>query len=158
MAKKLAVEPSNLIINSFKWHWLKPASGPWLPVQDENGFSSMLKKIKAKTEPYIIICMQVPAKKKVVGFLFDLEADLYSDLEDTLVVKKVRSITYYRAYPILISCRQSWMMCSKRSPRSFPTSIRQISVLSTRTFPVSIIVHRTCISTLTVRVSLSGHR
>ena len=158
VAKKLAVEPPNLVISSFEWHWLKPASGPWLPVQDENGFSSMLKKIKAKTEPYVIIRMQVPAKKKAAGFSFDLEADLYSDSEDTLVVKKVRSITYCHAYPISISCRQSWMTRSKRLPRSFPTSIRQVSVLSTQTFPVSIIVHRTCISTLTVRISLSGHR
>ena len=53
------VMPSSLVITSFKWHWLKLASGPWLPIQDENGFTSMLKKVKSKSDPYIIVCMQV---------------------------------------------------------------------------------------------------
>jgi len=60
VAEKLMVVPSTLVVPSFEWHWLKPASSPWLPAQDENRFASMLKKIKMKSEPYVIICMQVP--------------------------------------------------------------------------------------------------
>src|SRR6266576_2556601 len=67
IAEKLAVQPSDLIVTSLVWHWLKLASGPWLPVQDENGLISMLKKIKTKTEPYVIIQMQVPVQKKAAG-------------------------------------------------------------------------------------------
>ena len=32
ITEKLAVQPSDLIVTSLVWHWLKPASGPWLPV------------------------------------------------------------------------------------------------------------------------------
>ncbi len=60
IAEKLTVVPFTLVVPSFEWHWLKPASSPWLPAQDENRFASMLKKIKMKSEPYVIICMQVP--------------------------------------------------------------------------------------------------
>ena len=108
-------------------------------------------------EPSVIIRMQMPVKKKAAGFSFDLEADLYSDSEDTLVVKKMH-ISYCCSYPISISCRQGWMTCLKKSLQSSPTSIHWVSVLSTQTFPVSIIMHWTCISTLTVYISLSGHR
>ena len=59
------VVPSSLIVTSFEWYWLKLASGPWLPVQNENGFTSMLKKVKLKSNPYIIICMQAPIQRKV---------------------------------------------------------------------------------------------
>jgi hypothetical protein len=48
IADKLAVGCSNLAILSFEWHWLKPASGSWLLIQDENGFVPMLNKIKLK--------------------------------------------------------------------------------------------------------------
>ena len=58
VAKNLMVVPSSLIVTSFEWHWLKLASGPWLPIQDENGFTSMLKKVKSKSNPYIIVHMQ----------------------------------------------------------------------------------------------------
>src|SRR6266576_550410 len=60
IAKKLTVVPFTLVVPSFEWHWLKPASSPWLPAQDENRFASMLKKIKMKSKPYVIICMQAP--------------------------------------------------------------------------------------------------
>src|SRR6266852_3788918 len=56
VAEKLMVVPSSLVVIGFEWHWLKPASGPWLPVQNENGFASMLKKVKSKSEPYVIVC------------------------------------------------------------------------------------------------------
>ena len=32
IANKLMIVPSSLVTMSFTWHWLKPASGPWLPV------------------------------------------------------------------------------------------------------------------------------
>ena len=56
--------PSTLVVTSFEWHWLKPASSPWLPIQDENGFASMLKKVKTKSDPYIIVRMQAPIQRK----------------------------------------------------------------------------------------------
>ncbi len=59
VAEKLMVVPSSLVVIGFEWHWLKPASGLWLPVQNENGFALMLKKVKSKSEPYVIVCMQV---------------------------------------------------------------------------------------------------
>ena len=95
VAKKLAAEPSDLVITSFEWHWLKPASGPWLPVQDENGFASMLKKIRTRTkiEPFIIVRMHAPVKKRVaesLGNTWDVADELDSDVEDGRVAKKVR--------------------------------------------------------------------
>jgi hypothetical protein len=67
IAEKLAIQPSDLVVTSLAWHWLKLASGLWLPVQDENGFMSMLRKIKSKAEPYVIVHMQAPTQKKVAG-------------------------------------------------------------------------------------------
>jgi hypothetical protein len=61
---KLSVEHTDLVFSSFEWHWLKPASGPWLPLQDEGGFASMMKKVKSKSDPYIIVCMQAPVRKR----------------------------------------------------------------------------------------------
>ena len=63
IAEKLLIVPSLLILSSFTWHWLKPASGPWLPVENENGFASMLKKVKQKPEAYVIICMHAPTQR-----------------------------------------------------------------------------------------------
>jgi hypothetical protein len=42
----------------FGWHWLKPASGAWLPLRDEHSLGSMLKQIVSKTGPYVIVHMQ----------------------------------------------------------------------------------------------------
>jgi hypothetical protein len=92
IAEKLLVVPSSLILSSFTWHWLKPASGPWLPVENENGFASMLKKVKSKSEPYIIIRMSAPTQRKAAessGNAWDVEDELDSDLEDSLASKKV---------------------------------------------------------------------
>jgi hypothetical protein len=100
IAEKLSVQPSDLTITSFVWHWLKPASGPWLPVQDENGLASMLKKIKSKKEPYIIMRMQAPVQKKAAGSsgnAWDVEDDVDLDFEDNTIAKKVR-ITYITCY------------------------------------------------------------
>ena len=84
VAEKLMVVPSTLVVTSFEWHWLKPASSPWLPIQDENGFASMLKKVKTKSDPYIIVCMQAPIQRKATATsVFDIEDELDSDLEDT---------------------------------------------------------------------------
>jgi hypothetical protein len=93
IAENLVVQRSDLIVTSLVWHWLKPASGPWLPVQDENGYKSMLKKIKTKVEPYVIVRMQPPIQKKVAGSsagnAWDVEDELESDFEDRPVGKKV---------------------------------------------------------------------
>jgi hypothetical protein len=98
ITKKLMVVPSSLVITSFKWHWLKPASSLWLPVQDENGFALMLKKVKSKVEPYIIVCMQAPIQNRVtvsMGIMQDVKDELDSDLEDTNRVSKKVCISSY---------------------------------------------------------------
>jgi hypothetical protein len=108
IAEKLAVQSSDLAISSLAWHWLKLASSPWLPVQDENGFTSMLKKIKMKSEPYVIIRMQAPVQKKVVGpsgSVWDVE-DEESDVEDNSIAKKVRISSQSNYILYSISCRQ----------------------------------------------------
>lgn len=92
IAEKLTVVRSTLAITSFEWHWLKPASGPWLPIQDESGFLSMLKKVKVKNEPYIIVRMQAPTQRKAVENAWD-DADVVPDeldLEEGRAPKKVR--------------------------------------------------------------------
>jgi hypothetical protein len=53
-------EVTNLIVPSFQWHWLKPASGAWLPLTNERGLASMVKQVITKPEPYIIVRMQPP--------------------------------------------------------------------------------------------------
>ena len=93
IAEKLMVGPSSLTVSSFEWHWLKPASSPWLPIQDENGLASMIKKAKSKPEPYVIIRMQAPVQKKATGSLgnaWDAVDELDSDLDEVSVTKKVR--------------------------------------------------------------------
>src|SRR5260370_7366620 len=64
MAEEIGVECSDLPVATFEWHWLRPASSPWLPVRDENGFTSMVKKVNAKfevkPEPYLIFHMNTP--------------------------------------------------------------------------------------------------
>jgi len=63
IAEVLQTQPSNLNVVSFEWHWLKPANGPWLPLQTNAGFLSMIKQIHAcKTHPYVLLHMQ-PAKQ-----------------------------------------------------------------------------------------------
>jgi hypothetical protein len=103
IAEKLAIHPSSLIIASLMWHWLKPASGPWLPVQDQNGFTSMIKKIKAKSEksePFVIVRMQAPPtlQKQTglsgIGWDAQAEDDDPSDFEDGSIAKKV-SVSCY---------------------------------------------------------------
>jgi hypothetical protein len=89
VAEKLAVQVSDLVITSFEWHWLKPTSGPWLPVQDESGFISMLKKVRVKPEAYIIVRMHPPLQK-ASGNAWDVENEPESDFEDSSVAKKVR--------------------------------------------------------------------
>ena len=53
---------------------------------------SILKKVKLKPEPYVIIHMQALAKRKVaelVGNAWDIMNEVESDFEDRLVLKKV---------------------------------------------------------------------
>lgn len=60
VAEMLTVQRGNLAINSFEWHFLKPASGAWLPLQSNTGFISMLRKISGKLDAYVIVRMQSP--------------------------------------------------------------------------------------------------
>jgi hypothetical protein len=60
VAELLQTKVNNLIMGSWEWHWLKPASGAWLPMSDKHGLSSMVKQILTKAEPYIILHMHPP--------------------------------------------------------------------------------------------------
>ncbi|KAJ3914744.1 hypothetical protein F5877DRAFT_70453 [Lentinula edodes] len=56
---------TGLCIQSFEWHFLSPATGPWLPINTEEGYQSMLGKLRkkhAKDEAYVIIQMKKPVQ------------------------------------------------------------------------------------------------
>ncbi|KIM70984.1 hypothetical protein PILCRDRAFT_94066, partial [Piloderma croceum F 1598] len=51
-----------LTVSSFEWRWQKPANSIWVPLRDENGYLSFLRKIcEVKTSPYVIFRMNAPA-------------------------------------------------------------------------------------------------
>jgi hypothetical protein len=60
IAKTLQCQPNHLKTTLFEWHWLKPASSPWLPLQSEGGLISLLNKVTTKPEPYVIMRVQPP--------------------------------------------------------------------------------------------------
>lgn len=47
LASTLKVPPSNLKINSFQWKPIKPKNASFIPVTNEDGFNSLLKKLQA---------------------------------------------------------------------------------------------------------------
>ena len=98
IAEKLSLRHFDLVVPSLEWHWLKPASSPWLPVQDKAGLTSMLKKVRSKSEPYVIVRMQVPQKK---ANPLDIFEDPGTDLEDNPVAKKVRIQAIAVAYTVV---------------------------------------------------------
>ena len=104
VAEKIFVNWSDLLVTSFEWHWLKPASSPWIPVQDETRFASMVKKIKLKkNNPNVILRMDAPSKNKLLASSrngWDDMDDVESDVEDGLVSKKVRCIPYLSCHCI----------------------------------------------------------
>ena len=131
VSEKLMVVPSTLIVTSFEWHWLKPASSPWLPIQDEKGFVSMLKKVKTKSDPIWKI----------------------------LTKFQRRYIFQVIAVGLLLNFhRQNWMTHSRRLSQNSPKSTLQNYVIITRIVPVFIIACQTCISTSLAHDCLSGHR
>ena len=90
IAEKLSVLCTSLAVTSFEWHWLKPASSPWLHIRDESGFTLMLKKVKMKNELYVIIHMPVPTQRKVApGNVWDSANELDFNLGESTVTKKV---------------------------------------------------------------------
>ena len=68
------VVPSTLVVTSFEWHWLKPASSPWLPIQDERKWVCVdAQKGQDKSDPYIIVRMQAPIQRKATATsVFDI--------------------------------------------------------------------------------------
>ena len=98
IATLIKCQPDQLTFGSFEWHWLKPASSPWLPLQNKNGLLSLLKRVTTcRRGPYIIIQMdllrvsiQEPALPWVMsGDLIDLLGDDTLSDGDTPVIKKV---------------------------------------------------------------------
>ncbi|KAJ6629843.1 hypothetical protein B0H10DRAFT_1939476 [Mycena sp. CBHHK59/15] len=64
---ELVIMPvESLIITSFEWHFLKPASSPWLPLNSDNALQSMLKQARAKVGKkdlcYVILRMKPPSQ------------------------------------------------------------------------------------------------
>ncbi|KAF8502634.1 hypothetical protein F5888DRAFT_1867499 [Russula emetica] len=98
-----------------EWHWLKPSSGPWLPVQDETGFASMLKKVKSKFEPYVIVRMQAPVKKKAAESsenTWDAVDEAESNFEDRPGAKKVKLDDALEEIVIRLGNKYAPGMCS----------------------------------------------
>jgi len=60
VAELIQVAPASLVVETFEWHWLKPASGAWLPLTDERGLASLIKQVLTKAEPYVILRMHPP--------------------------------------------------------------------------------------------------
>ena len=159
VAEKLMVVPSTLVVTSFEWHWLKPASSPWLPIQDENGFASMLKKVKTKSDPYIIVCMQAPIKKRRQRPQYLILRTSLPSIWKILTKFQRRYVFQVIAVGLLLNFhRQNWMTHSRRLSQNSPKSTLQDYVIITRIFPVFIIACQTCISTSIAHDCLSGHR
>jgi hypothetical protein len=102
LAEKIGVERSDLLVASFSWHWVKPASSQWLPVRDENGFASMVKKIKTKSETRsetdVMLRMDAPSKSSAsLGNARDIAEETDIDLEENPVAKKVRRVPNLKA-------------------------------------------------------------
>ncbi|KIL63078.1 hypothetical protein M378DRAFT_179451 [Amanita muscaria Koide BX008] len=49
IAKELKTTPQCLVVDSFEWHFLRPQTGPWVPLKTEAGMRSMLKQALAKS-------------------------------------------------------------------------------------------------------------
>jgi hypothetical protein len=63
VAQLVKTTPENLSVGTLEWKWLKPVSSPWLPLQSNVGFLSMLKQVLPKipkSDAYVIIRMQPP--------------------------------------------------------------------------------------------------
>ena len=69
IANLLKAKPENLRVGTFEWKWLKPASSPWLPLQNSGGLVSMLKKVKTKTDAYIILRTHAPEPDRTTAAL-----------------------------------------------------------------------------------------
>jgi hypothetical protein len=65
VAELVQMKAVNLITDTFKWCWLKPANGAWLPLASEHGFNSMIKQICVKPDAYVILCMQHPTPDNI---------------------------------------------------------------------------------------------
>jgi hypothetical protein len=65
VAKEVLCNAPQLAINSFEWHYSKPQNSPWVPVNSEHGWESLVKQVTAKIakdpSSYVILRMQPPA-------------------------------------------------------------------------------------------------
>jgi hypothetical protein len=54
--------PSLLALPSLEWRWQKPANSLWVPLRDESGYASFLRKLRdARGSPCVIFCMDAPS-------------------------------------------------------------------------------------------------
>ena len=65
VAKELSCNAPQLAVNSFEWHFSKPQNSPWVPVNGEHGWESLVKQVSTKIakdpSSYVILRMQPPA-------------------------------------------------------------------------------------------------
>lgn len=85
---------TGLSIQSFEWHFLSPATGPWLPITTEEDYQSMLGKLRkkhAKDEAYVIIQMKKPVQTIIPATVESVIDEDESSDDDFLgpVAKKV---------------------------------------------------------------------
>lgn len=70
IAKETGAVIQGLVVQSFEWHFLKPASSPWLPLCSEQGFQSMVNQVTAKImkdgSSYVIFRMREPTIRAIV--------------------------------------------------------------------------------------------
>ena len=53
--------PTLLALPSLEWRWQKPANSLWVPLQDESGYSSFIRKLRdARGTPSAIFQMDAP--------------------------------------------------------------------------------------------------
>ena len=51
-----------LTLSTLEWRWQKPANSIWVPLRDENGYASLLRKLReVKASRYLIFRMDAPA-------------------------------------------------------------------------------------------------
>jgi hypothetical protein len=65
VAKEVSCTTGQLAVSSFEWHFSKPQNSPWVPLNSEHGWESLVKQVTAKMSKdqssYVILRMQPPA-------------------------------------------------------------------------------------------------
>jgi hypothetical protein len=83
IAKELSCRDEQLNVTTFEWRWAKPANSPWIPVQNENGLSSLLNKIvKSPPTGYVLLHMQLPKPAVQSAWTHGVAGGSHADEDD----------------------------------------------------------------------------